>query len=244
MLRAALQDAVDEELLSRNVARLVQLRVADERRVRSFSRDEALRFLDAAEQHRLYALWAVALAMGLRRGEALGLAWADVDLDGGRLTVRQALHRVDGQLRLDSVKTDASVAVLPVPATLVRILSAHRHRQRQERIVAGSRWRDTGLVFTTAQGGFIEPRNANRMFHNLCRKANVPQLRVHDLRHSCATLLFTMGVQPATVQRILRHSSITVTTGTYVEVIEAVQRDALDSMGSLFSAESGANASH
>jgi integrase len=160
VLRAALQDAVDEELLSRNVARLVQLRVTDERRVRSFSRDEALRFLDAA------------------------------------------------------------------------------------RIAAGSRWRDTGLVFTTAKGGFIEPRNANRMFHDVCRKANVPQLRVHDLRHSCATLLFTMGVQPATVQRILRHSSITVTTGTYVEVIEAVQRDALDSMGSLFSVESGANASH
>jgi integrase len=182
--------------------------------------------------------------MGLRRGEALGLASADVDLDRGRLTVRQALHRVDGHLRLDSVKTDASVAVLPIPATLVRILSAHRHRQREERIAVGSRWRDTGLVFTTAQGGFIEPRNANRMFHDVCKKANVPQLRVHDLRHSCATLVFTMGVQPATVQRILRHSSITVTTGTYVEVIEAVQRDALDSMGSLFSVESGANVSH
>ena len=104
MLRAALQDAVDEELLSRNVARLVQLRVTDDRRVRSFSRAEALRFPQAAEQHRLYALWAVALAMGLRRGEALGLTWADVDLDGARLTVRQALHRVDGQLRLDPVK--------------------------------------------------------------------------------------------------------------------------------------------
>ena len=114
VLRAALQDAVDEELLSRNVARLVQLRVTDDRRVRSFTRAEALRFVEAAEQHRLYALWAVALAMGLRRGEALGLAWADVDLDGGRLTVRQALHRVDGQLRLDPVKTDASVAVLPI----------------------------------------------------------------------------------------------------------------------------------
>jgi Phage integrase family len=92
-------------------------------------------------------------------------------------------------------------------------------------------------VFTTAHGGFIEPRNANRLFHDLCEKANVPQLRVHDLRHSCATLLFTMGVTPATVQRILRHTSITVTTGTYVEVIEAVQRDALDSMGTLLSVE-------
>jgi integrase len=115
VLRAALQDAVEEELLSRNVARLVQLRVTDDRKVRSFTRAEALRFLDAAEQHRLYALWAVALAMGLRRVEALGLAWADVDLDGGRTTVRQALHRVDGHLRLDPVKTEASVAVLPRP---------------------------------------------------------------------------------------------------------------------------------
>jgi hypothetical protein len=94
--------------------------------------------------------------------------------------------------------------------------------------------RDAGLVFTTANGGFLEPRNINRMFHRLCEVANVPQVRVHHLRHSCATLSFAMGVPPATVQRILRHSSITVTTGTYVEVIEAVQRDPLDSMGTLF----------
>jgi len=150
------------------------------------------------------------------------------------LTIRQALHRLDGQLRLDPVKTDASIAVLPIPDPLVTVLRAHRKRQLQERFAAGSRWRETGLVFTTSQGGFIEPRNANRIFRSLCEKANVPQLRVHDLGHSCATLLFTMGVQPATVQRILRHSSITVTTGTYVEVIEAVQRDALDSMSTLF----------
>jgi integrase len=118
----------------------------------------------------------------------------------------------------------------------VPILTNHRRRQLEERLAAGSTWRDIGLVFTTPQGGALEPRNVNRMFHRLCEKADVPQLRVHDLRHSCATLLFTMGVQPATVQKILRHSSITVTTGTYVEVIEAVQRDALDSMGSLFGA--------
>jgi hypothetical protein len=95
-------------------------------------------------RHRLYALSAVALAMGLRRGEA------DVDLDG----VRQALHRVDGQLRVDPVKTDASVAVLPIPAPLVNILRAHRKRQLEERFATGSRWRDTvamiGLPRTTS----------------------------------------------------------------------------------------------
>ena len=87
----------------------------------------------------------------------------------------------------------------------------------------------------------MDPRNANRTFHDLCVKANVPRLRVHDLRHSDATLLFTMGVQPAAVQRILRHSSITVSTGTYVEVIQAVQRDALDSMASLFDGRTDAS---
>src|SRR5208283_4639634 len=124
--------------------------------------------------------------------------------------------------------------VLPLPRALVAILVSHRRRQLKERWAAGSAWRDTGLVFTTAVGGPIDPRNVNRMFRSLCRTADVPQLRVHDLRHSCATLLFTMGVEPATVQKILRHSSITMTTGTYIEVIQAVQREALDSMSSLF----------
>jgi integrase len=173
--------------------------VTDDRKVRSFTRAEALRFLETAEKHRLYALLAVALAMGLRRGEALGLAWADVDLAQGRLTIRQALHRVNGELRLDPVKTDASIAVLPIPAPLVAILSGHRQRQLEERLSAGSQWRETGLVFTTAHGGFIEPRNANRVFHSLCERRTC-------LSSTCTIYIirvppfFTMGVTPATVQ--------------------------------------------
>jgi integrase len=120
------------------------------------------------------------------------------------LTIRQALHRVDGRLVLDQAKTEASVAVLPIPSPLVTVLRDHHKRQLEERFAAGSRWRETGLAFTATQGGYIETRDVNRMFHRLCENANVPQLRVHDLRHSCATLLFTMGVQPATVHRILR----------------------------------------
>lgn len=233
VLRAALQDAVDEELLSRNVARLVQLRVPATTRVRAFTRPEAIRFLHAAENHRLYALWAVALLMGLRRGETLGLRWQEVDLEAGRLIINRALHRVDGQLQLESVKTEGSAGALPIPRPLIAALTEHRVRQLSEQRTAGSAWRDTGLVFTTAAGGPIEPRNVNRMFRALCDKAEVPRLRFHDLRHSCATILFTMGVEPATVQKILRHSSITVTMGTYIEVIEGVQRNALDSMSSL-----------
>lgn len=234
VLRAALQDAVDEDLLARNVARLVQLNVTDRHKVRAFTAEEARRLLAVAREHRLYALWAVALAVGLRRGEALGLSWADVDLITGRLTVRQALHRVDRQLRLNEVKTEGSNATIPLPKPLVKVLHDHRKRQLEERFEAGSEWRETGLVFTTRLGGPIEPRNVNRMFAALCKRANVRPVRVHDLRHSCATLLFSMGVDAATVQRILRHSSITVTTSVYVEVIERVQRDALDTMNVFF----------
>lgn len=112
VLRAALQDAVDDELISRNVARLVKVGGSGDYKVRYFTPVEAKQFLRAAEGHRLHALWAVALSMGLRRGEALGLTWADMDLVGGRLTIRQALHRVDGRLQLDEVKTEGSNATL------------------------------------------------------------------------------------------------------------------------------------
>lgn len=137
----------------------------------------------------------------------------------------------------EGVKTDASNATLPLPAALVGVLTAHRKRQLEERFEAGSERQDTGRVFTTATGGFIEPRNVNRMLGSLCDKAKIRRVRVHDLRHSCATLLSSMGLDAATVQRILRHSSIAVTTSTYVEMIENVQRDALDSMGVFFADE-------
>ncbi|MFC5288895.1 tyrosine-type recombinase/integrase [Actinokineospora guangxiensis] len=237
VLRAALQAAVDEDLLTRNAARQVRLRGSDKRKERAFTAAEARQLLGAAREHRLYALWAVALAVGLRRGEALGLRWADVDLAGRRLTVRQALHRVDGALRLEDVKTDASAATIPLPRPLVAVLTEHRTRQLEERSEAGKDWQDTGLVFTTKLGGPIEPRNVNRMFATLCERAKVRPVRVHDLRHSCATLLFTMGVDAATVQRVLRHSSLAVTTGTYLEVIERVQRDAVDKMDAFFPAD-------
>ncbi|MEU4803015.1 site-specific integrase [Actinosynnema sp. NPDC023587] len=235
VLRAALQNAVNEqELIARNVARMVKLNVTDPHKVRALTDVEARQVLVVAKQHRLYALWAVALAIGLRRGEALGLSWNDIDMVRKRVTIRQALHRVDKQLKLEEVKTDESNATIPLPGQLVRVLKEHRMNQLQERFEAGDAWQETGLVFTTTMGGPIEPRNVNRMFARLCTQANVRQVRVHDLRHSCATLLFSMGVDAATVQRVLRHSSITVTTSTYVEVIERVQRDALDGMDAFF----------
>ena len=203
------------------------------RKVTPWSADEARKFLETARHDRLYALWAVALAIGLRRGEALGLRWVDVDLVNGRVVVTKALSRVGAYLALRDVKTESSAASVPLPGELVAILRRHRRDQFGDTQVA--RANTLGLVFTTKNGTPLEPRNVNRAFETLCRRANVRRIRLHDLRHSCATLLFAMGVEAATVQRILRHSSISVTTGTYVDVIEQVQRAAVAGMNSLLS---------
>ena len=234
LIRAALQAATEEELIERNVARLVKLRATTGRKVAPLSVQESRRFLAVARTHRLSALWAVALGVGLRRGEALGLKWSDVDLDRGRLTVRRSLQRVDGKLMLHQTKTSTSERTIPLPQPLIRALREHRQRQLEERFTAGAAWEDHNLIFCTAQGRPIEPRNINRAFTALLPKANLRSIRLHDLRHSCATLLFTQGVEAATVQRILGHSSITVTTSTYVDVIEQVQHDALSRLDVLF----------
>lgn len=163
LLRAALQDAVDEDLISRNVAKLVKLRLDGDRRVEPFSTSEARRFLAATSEHRLHALWAVALGLGLRRGEALGLKWADIDLERKRVTVRRSLQRVAGELRLEATKTDRSTRTIPLPSPLVDVLERHRKQQLEEKFQAGSEWVDHGLVFTTKHGGPTDPRNVNQL---------------------------------------------------------------------------------
>lgn len=232
VLRAAIQDAVEEEILARNVARQVKMPTGGIRKVKAWDQQEAERFLVAARDHRLYALWSVGLAIGLRRGEALGLRWTDVNLTAGKVDINQALYRIGGALGMHEVKSESSESSVPLPPKLVEILRQHQQDQLNDPDIAEAN--KLGLVFTSSRGTPLEPRNVNRSFEALMKKAGVRPIRLHDLRHSCATLLFSMGVDAATVQRILRHSSITVTTGIYIDVIEEVQRDAVTGMDSLF----------
>ncbi|MET8875587.1 tyrosine-type recombinase/integrase [Nocardia sp. NPDC004604] len=232
VLRAALQDAVDDEVLARNVAKQVKMPTGHIRKEKAWTEEEALRFLETAKDHRLYALWSVALAIGLRRGEALGLRWSEVNLTAGTVDIVKALYRVGGTLGLHDVKTESSEASVPLPPKLLAILRQHQIDQSEDAEVSNAN--KLGLVFTSTRGTPLEPRNVNRAFAELVKKSGVRPIRLHDLRHSCATLLFAQGVDPATVQRILRHASITTTTSIYMEVIERVQRDAVAGMDSLF----------
>lgn len=163
----------------------------------------------------------------------LGLSWRDVDLDRSVIHVRQALQRVGGGLRLGPVKTSGSMRWVALPAPCVRALAEHRNRQEEQRREAGDRWVETGLVFVAATGRPLDPANVNKAFASLIAEAGVPRIRFHDLRHSCATLLYEMGVPIENIQDVLGHSTPVITKLLYVDGSEKVQRGAADRLGEL-----------
>jgi integrase len=157
-----------------------------------------------------------------------------VDLDEGLVCVRRSLQRIGGQLVLSPVKTADSERVVPLPKNLVAVLRRHQAAQSGDKEAAADRWQELGMVFTTGLGTLIEPRNLNRHFDRLCRRAAVRRIRFHDLRHSCATLLYDQGVSIENIQDVLGHSSPTITKMIYVDATRKVQRDAVDKLGFLF----------
>ena len=196
------------------------------------SATEARQVIAAAQTHGNSARWTVALAVGLRQSEALGLRWADVDLEKGALSVRRGLHRVGGQgLVYEEPKADRSRRTVALPAQLVEALRAHRAAQLEERIAAGPLWQDHDLVFAQPNGRPIERKSDWRSWKARLREADVREIRLHDGRHTAATLLLLEGVHPRVVMEVLGHAQIRTTTDTYSHVMPALGRDAADRIG-------------
>ena len=236
VLRRALRQAVCDGIIFRNVATLVEPPRSVRSEVKVLTPEQAGAFLEAIKEDRLQALYTVALSLGLRQGEALGLRWQDLDFDNRTLRVNKALQRVNGKVQLVEPKTNRSRRTLPLPDSAVQSLCSHRVRQMEERLKAGERWHEAGFVFTTPIGTPLDPRNVLREYHAALKRAGLPRFRFHDLRHSCASLLLAQGVQPRTVMEILGHSQISITMDTYAHVMPAMMRDAADAMDSALSA--------
>lgn len=239
VLRAALNRALKWGLVVRNAATLVDAPRIRRPDIAAMTPEQARSLLAAVHGDRLEALYTVALAVGLRLGEALGVQWPAIDLENGTLTVRTALQRVNGALQLVEPKSASSRRTVVLPQVAVEALRAHRTRQLEERLLAGGRWQESGLVFTTTEGKPLDARNVFRGFQRLLARAGLPHLRLHDLRHGCATLLIAQGVHPRTIMEILGHSQISLTMNTYGHVTHALQRDAAARVDAVFANDLG-----
>ncbi|MER7959390.1 site-specific integrase [Streptomyces sp. NPDC096030] len=203
------------------------------RELSPWSLDETLDFLAAARKDPLYAAFVLAIALGFRRGEVVGLRWENVDLDKREIRVRTQRQRVAGEVYEDDPKGRRRKQTLPLPAICVAPLRWQRLKQAAARERAGEKWTDTGYVFTTRTGQPIEPRNLYRSFTRVAKNADLRVVRLHDARHGTATLLTAAGVPPRVVMEILGHSQIAVTMNVYTHVVQDTQREAVSHMDRL-----------
>ena len=216
--------------MHRNVALVVEAPTPEEVEIRPLTVDEARALLAAADGFRLGIRWIIGLSLGLRQGEALGLWWEDVDLAAGVIRVRRQLLRPDRKgapLTFGPLTSARSRRTLAVRGRLADLLAEHRDRQALEHDRASERWADSRLVFATATGRPINHRNDAREFKALCERAGIPPYRVHDLRHTAATLLIAQG-QHRVVMEVMGHSQIAVTMNIYGHVMDPQLKEAAD----------------
>lgn len=219
-LHRALRQAVRRALVTRNVAAAVDPPKARTPEMRLLSSTQARTLLDAANGNMLEALYVLAVTTGMRQGEILGIRWEDVDLEAGTVRVRRTLTLAKGGPRFTEPKTRGSRRQIRLTASAVEVLERHRGRQEAEGAARGSGGNSLDLVFCTRRGTPIRRDTLHeKHWKPLLRYAWLPDIRFHDPRHTCATLLLTRGVHPNIVSEMLGHSSISITLDTYSHVI-------------------------
>lgn len=227
LLHKAFRDAVKSSLLAWNPADRATPPRAERPEFATLTKEQVRRLIESTVHPKSNALYAVAATTGLRQGEQLGLLWRDVDFDGKELGVRRALTFRKGEgLVLSEVKTARSRRSVALSDVAVKALRAWSTAQKEERLMAGSAWRDTGLVFTDERGGPLKPQRVTREFKEQLLAAKLPAVRYHDLRHTAATLLLEAGTHPKVVQEMLGHATIAVTMDTYSHVLPHMQEAA------------------
>jgi integrase len=232
-LHKALSQAVADGLIPRNAADVKAPRPAPDE-MHPLSEPEARTFLETAREtgDRFEALYVLAITTGLRRGELLGLRWADADLARGTLRVGRALMREGGRHVVGETKTKRGRRQVNLTPRTVAALKTHRKRQLEQRVRLAGLYEDHGLIFSSEKGSPLNPENlVKRSFKPLLKRAGLSNIRFHDLRHTCATLLLGRGVHPKIVQELLGHATIAMTLDTYSHYLPSMGDQASGAMG-------------
>ena len=239
-LHRACKDAVRWGYLTRN-----PLEAADpprtqgngQQEMKTWSAEQLSAFLASTKGERLFPLWRVLAMTGMRRGEAVGLRWDDVDLENARLSVRRALIPHGDTVIVSEPKTARSRRVIALDAETIAALQAQATRQLAEQERLGATWRDSGYVFTKENGKPHHPQTVSRSFEQALTEAKLPRIRLHDLRHTHATLALQAGIHPKVVSERLGHATVSITLDTYSHAIPAMQEEAAEKIaGLVFSA--------
>jgi integrase len=220
VLHKALDQAVKWNMIPRNPTEVVRASRPTPKEMLPLSGEEARKMLEAAHGDKLEALYVLAIHSGMRQGELLGLKWQDIDLENATVSVRRTLTRNGSRLLLSEPKTKKSRRTIQLTDEAVRALREHLDRQVEHIQRLGDLYRDEGLIFASEVGTLINPTNLRqRSFASLLKRAGLPKIRFHDLRHTCATLLLSRNVHPKFVQELLGHANIAITLDTYSHVI-------------------------
>lgn len=234
-IRSVLAQAIDQGIrwgmVTRNVAALSRAPRAQRKEGRTLTPEQAKRFLTELSGHRNEALYALMLSVGLRRGEALGLRWDDLNERAGVIHVRRQLKRETTGLVVADTKTARSRRAINLPGPMIKMLKKHRAQQAAERLALGDAWTDSGYIFSTSVGTPIDPRNLLREFKSICAKAGLGDWHLHELRHSAASLMLAMGVPIQVVSEVLGHASIRMTADVYGHILAPDRQAAADAMG-------------
>jgi integrase len=235
VLHLALKNAVRWGYVSRNVCDLVEPPRIVSREAAPLTLEQAQILLKSVSEHRLEVLLTMAVVTGMRRGELLALRWANVDFERKTLLV---LHTVDYIPKYGYVETEPKTAagkrLISLPAFLVEMLKQHRVKLLEQQLKQGSAWEDRDLVFPDLHGGYFNPGYLIRLFTRLLREAGVPHMHFHDLRHSAATILLSMGVNMKVIQELLGHSDISITLGLYSHLLPTMQQAVVEKWDGVF----------
>ncbi len=238
VLSAALSRAEKEELVFRNVARLVDPPHYERKAIRPWTVDEARRFLDHVRGHRWESGFQMLVLYGMRRGEVLGLRWGDIDFENDTFAIEQQIQRLNGQLLVGPVKTSAGRRTLPLLPSVREVLLRSAVTQGIQPPLSGNPRLSPiadRLVLQTSTGNAVDPKNFVRTFHALREQAGLPRITVHHTRHTTATMLKNLGIPARDAQTILGHSDVTTTQQLYQHTNLEDARNAMTAIeGELF----------
>ncbi len=238
VLHKALEEAIRSGYVVRNVCDLVTPPRIAKHEVQVLTQEQAHTLLETAKGHRIEALLTLALATGMRKGEMLALRWSDIDFENTSLSIRRTVSFYPKHGYVESEpKTAKSRRRITLPLLVIVMLMQHKKRQDERRQKAAARWHDHNLVFPNTIGQFQHVQYLRVLFNKLLKDAGLPNMRFHDLRHSAATILLSMGIHPKVVQELLGHSTINMTMDTYSHVIPSMQQDAMNKWDDLFKDE-------